>query len=39
MSIRQFSFANLANLPELENLYQHYLQNPDSVDPSWRHFF
>lgn len=35
----QFSFANLANLAELERLYQSYLQNPQSVEISWRHFF
>ncbi len=33
------SYANLANLPEIERLYQNYQQNPDSVEPSWRNFF
>jgi 2-oxoglutarate dehydrogenase E1 component len=34
-----FSYANLANLQALEQLYQSYVQNPNSVDSSWRHFF
>lgn len=39
MSDENDSFANLTNLPALEELYQKYLQDPQSVDPSWRHFF
>lgn len=31
--------AQLSNLPLIEELYSKYLQNPESVDPSWRHFF
>ncbi|MBS0621290.1 MAG: 2-oxoglutarate dehydrogenase E1 component [Verrucomicrobia bacterium] len=32
-------YANLTNLSELESLYQRFLQDPTSVDPSWRYFF
>ncbi len=39
MSQETFSFANLANLPALENLYEKYLQDPRKVDSSWRSFF
>ena len=39
MKENDFSFANLANLSELELLYQNFLADPNSVDPSWRHFF
>jgi 2-oxoglutarate dehydrogenase E1 component len=35
----QFSYANLANLGALEELYQNYLKDPKSVEASWRHFF
>ena len=31
--------AQLANLPLMEELYQKYLADPKSVDPSWIHFF
>ncbi len=34
-----FSYANLANATFLEGLYQRYLEDPSSVDPSWRGFF
>jgi 2-oxoglutarate dehydrogenase E1 component len=37
--MQDFSYANLANLKAIDALYQSYLQNPESVDPSWRHFF
>jgi 2-oxoglutarate dehydrogenase E1 component len=39
MSENDHSYANLANLPVLEQLYQNYLNDPHSVDLSWRHFF
>jgi 2-oxoglutarate dehydrogenase E1 component len=39
MSENDFSYANLANLPALEQLYQNYLSDPNSVETSWRHFF
>ncbi|MBI2743364.1 MAG: 2-oxoglutarate dehydrogenase E1 component [Chlamydiales bacterium] len=39
MSQDVFSFANLANLPEIEELYEKYLRDPKSVDPSWKLFF
>lgn len=32
-------FAQLANLQMIEELYEGYLKNPESVDLSWRHFF
>ncbi len=35
----EFSYANLANVGALEALYQSYLNDPNSVDPSWRLFF
>lgn len=31
--------AQLANLALIEQLYNNYLANPESVDLSWRHFF
>jgi len=31
--------AQLANLPLIEELYQRYQADPESVDLSWRHFF
>lgn len=35
------SFFDLdaANLPLMEEIYTKYINNPQSVDPSWRHFF
>lgn len=39
MSKEIFSFANLANLAMIEKVQQEYLTDPQSVDPSWRHFF
>lgn len=32
-------YANLSNLSYIENLYSQYLENPESVEGSWRHFF
>lgn len=34
-----FNYANLSNIEYIENLYAQFLDNPDSVDPSWKHFF
>jgi 2-oxoglutarate dehydrogenase E1 component len=34
-----FSYASLANLTAIEQLYQSYLKDPASVDLSWQHFF
>jgi len=34
-----FSFVGNADVNAVENLYQQYLQNPDSVDNSWKQFF
>ncbi len=33
------AYANLANLQVLEELYEKWLENPDSVDSSWKNFF
>ncbi len=35
----RFSFLNAAHTAHFAELYDQYLQNPDSVEPSWRAFF
>lgn len=35
----KFSFLNAASASYFEDLYNQYLQYPDSVEPSWRAFF
>ncbi|MFV0541019.1 MAG: 2-oxoglutarate dehydrogenase E1 component [Aestuariibaculum sp.] len=35
----KFSFLNAAHTSFFADLYEQYLQNPDSVEPSWRAFF
>ena len=35
----RFSFLNAAHTDFFSHLYDQYLQNPDSVEPSWRAFF
>ncbi|HEX8563742.1 MAG TPA: 2-oxoglutarate dehydrogenase E1 component [Flavobacterium sp.] len=35
----RFSFLNAAHTEFFADLYDQYLQNPDSVEPSWRSFF
>jgi 2-oxoglutarate dehydrogenase E1 component len=35
----RFSFLNAAHTAFFADLYDQYLQNPDSVEPSWRSFF
>src|SRR6478672_6652117 len=35
----RFSFLNAAHTEFFAQLYDQYLQNPDSVEPSWRAFF
>ncbi len=35
----KYSFLNAANTAFFADLYDQYLQNPDSVEPSWRAFF
>ncbi|MFT5892989.1 MAG: 2-oxoglutarate dehydrogenase E1 component, partial [Dokdonia sp.] len=35
----RFSFLNAAHTAYFSELYDQYLQNPDSVEPSWRAFF
>ncbi len=37
--IEQMSFLHGANATFVAELYAKYLENPDSVDPSWRDFF
>jgi 2-oxoglutarate dehydrogenase E1 component len=32
-------YAQISNLNEIEALYARYLENPENVEPSWRHFF
>ena len=35
----KFSFLNAAHTAYFAELYDQYLRNPDSVEPSWRAFF
>ena len=35
----RFSFLNAAHTAFFADLYDQYLQNPDSIEPSWRSFF
>ena len=35
----RFSFLNAANTAFFADLYDQYIENPDSVEPSWRAFF
>ena len=35
----RFSFLNAAHTAFFADLYEQYIQNPDSVEPSWRSFF
>lgn len=35
----RFSFLNAAHTQFFADLYEQYLQNPDSVEPSWKAFF
>ena len=35
----RFSFLNAAHTEFFSQLYEQYLLNPDSVEPSWRAFF
>ncbi|WMW77715.1 2-oxoglutarate dehydrogenase E1 component [Flavobacterium sp. 20NA77.7] len=35
----RFSFLNAAHTAYFAELYDQYLQNPDSIEPSWRSFF
>ena len=35
----QFSYIANGDVAAIESLYQQYLQNPESVDPSWQFFF
>src|SRR5210317_1381314 len=35
----RFSFLNTIHTGFIEDLYQKYLKDPDTVEPSWRSFF
>ena len=35
----KFSFLNAAHTGYFADLYDQYIQNPDSIEPSWRAFF
>ncbi len=35
----KYSFLNAANTAFFADLYEQYIENPDSVEPSWRAFF
>ena len=35
----RFSFFNSASSAFFDDLYEQYLNDPDSVEPSWRSFF
>ncbi len=35
----KYSFLNAAHTAYFAELYEHYLENPDSVEPSWKAFF
>ena len=35
----RFSFLNAAHSEFFDQLYEQYLTNPDSIEPSWRSFF
>lgn len=35
----RFSFLNTAHIELIDNMYQQYLQSPDSIEPSWKSFF
>jgi 2-oxoglutarate dehydrogenase E1 component len=35
----RFSFLNAAHTDYFAQLYDQYLENPDSIEPSWRSFF
>ena len=35
----KYSFLNTAHTAYFAELYEQYLENPDSVEPSWRAFF
>ena len=38
-SMDKFSFLNAAHTGFIADLYDQYLENPDTVEPSWRSFF
>ena len=39
LTMDRFSFLNAAHTAFFADLYEQYLQNPDSVEASWRSFF
>lgn len=36
---KSFEYANLSNLVFIEKIYKEFLEDPSSVEPSWRYFF
>ena len=36
---KDFSFLEINSLPFIENLFEKYLEDPNSVDPSWHDYF
>ena len=36
---KSFEYANLYNLAFIEKIYKEFLEDPSSVEPSWRYFF
>jgi 2-oxoglutarate dehydrogenase E1 component len=38
-SDQDFSYANILNISYLEEMYAQYLKTPETIEPSWRHFF
>ena len=36
---KDFSFLESSNLPFIEHLFEKYLEDPNSVDPSWHDYF
>ena len=37
--MQKFSYLKSQNAEYIDELFEKYLQNPDSVEPSWRYFF
>ena len=35
----KYSFLNAAHTAYFADLYEQYLENPDSIEPSWKAFF
>ncbi|MCI5053105.1 MAG: 2-oxoglutarate dehydrogenase E1 component [Simkaniaceae bacterium] len=39
MAEQDYTFANLESLRYIEELYEQFLRDPNSIDTSWKHFF